>query len=159
MLGNLYYRNIYWYKAYPFTRLHNWGRSVRRINNKGILVFGFLFLVIVVLVIILSSLSPGESDQDLYLRSVKDVEVVTSKMIETEFQSQLITALKNEGYKPTGSIAFTIFSMEKKEVTIVLHGLDSNEGKAETYIQDLTNKLSTSIGLGTFKVTIVEDNE
>lgn len=95
----------------------------------------------------------------MYLRDVKEVEDVNNKMIETEFQVQLLNALKNEGYKPTGSIAYTIFSMDKKEMTIILHGLDSSKKQAEKYIQDLSNQLSTSIGLGTFEVNIVEDED
>ncbi len=71
----------------------------------------------------------------------------------------LMTALKNEGYKPTGSIGYTIFSMDDKEITIVLHGIDTSRKKAENYIQTMTNQLSTSIGLGTFKVTILEDKD
>lgn len=129
-----------------------------RRSNKGVVLLGFLFISLVVVIVILSSLT-GESDQDLYLRDVKEVEAVTSKMVETNFQQQLITALKNEGYKPTGSVAYTIFSMDKKELTIVLHGIDTSRRKAENYIQDLTNQLSTSIGLGTFKVTVVEDKD
>ncbi|MCZ8538450.1 hypothetical protein M9R32_14735 [Paenisporosarcina quisquiliarum] len=129
-----------------------------RRSNNGILLLGLLFISLVVVIIILSSFT-GESDQDLYLRDVKEVEAVTSKMIETNFQQELITALKNEGYKPTGSIAYTIFSMDKKELTVVLHGIDTSRRKAENYIQDLTNQLSTSIGLGNFDVTVVEDKD
>ncbi|MGB3261706.1 hypothetical protein [Paenisporosarcina sp.] len=129
-----------------------------RRSNNGILLLGLLFISLVVVIIILSSFT-GESDQDLYLRDVKEVEAVTSKMIETNFQQELITALKNEGYKPTGSIAYTIFSMDKKELTVVLHGIDTSRRKAENYIQELTNQLSTSIGLGNFDVTVVEDKD
>ena len=129
-----------------------------RRSNNGILLLGFLFISLVIVIIFLSSLT-GESDQDLYLRDVKEVEAVTSKMIETNFQQELITSLKNEGYKPTGSIAYTIFSMDKKELTIVLHGIDTSRRKAENYIQDLTNQLSTTIGLGTFDVSVVEDKD
>ncbi len=80
-------------------------------------------------------------------------------MIETNFHEQLINALKSEGYQPTGSIAYTIFSMEEKEITIVLFGLDSSKKQAEKYIQDLSNQLSTSVGLGKFEVTIREDKD
>lgn len=129
-----------------------------RRSKKGVMLLGFLFISLVVVIIILSSLT-SESDQDLYLRDVKEVEAVNSKLIETNFQQQLITSLKNEGYKPTGSIAYTIFSMDKKELTIILHGIDTSQRKAENYIQDLTNKLSTSMGLGTFEVTVIEDKD
>lgn len=129
-----------------------------RRSKKGVMLLGLLFISLVVVIIILSSLT-SESDQDLYLRDVKEVETVTSKLIETNFQQQLITSLKNEGYKPTGSIAYTIFSMDKKELTIILHGIDTSQRKAENYIQDLTNKLSTSLGLGTFEVTVIEDKD
>jgi hypothetical protein len=129
-----------------------------RRSNKGVLILSFILLCIVALVIILSSIT-SESDQDLYVRDVKEVETVTSKMIEANFQQLLITELKNEGYKPTGSIAYTIFSMEKKEMTIILHGIDTSRKKAQKYIQQLTNELSTSIGLGTFEVTVLEDKD
>lgn len=127
-------------------------------SNKVVILLSFLLLTIVILIIVLATMSP-ESDQDLYIRSVNDVEVVTNKLTETDFQQKLITKLKDEGYKPTGSIGYTIFSMEKKQMTIVLHGIDSNRSKAENYIQELTNQLSSSIGLGTFEVTILENND
>lgn len=127
-------------------------------SNKGVILLSLLFVVTIIVVIILSTVS-SESDQDLYIRDVKEVETVTTKLIETNFQQQLITQLKNEGYKPTGSIAYTIFSMEKKEITIVLHGIDTSRKKAQKYIQELTNELSTSIGLGTFEVTVREDKD
>lgn len=129
-----------------------------RKSNKGVMILSLLLGVTIILVIILSTVS-NESDQDLYLRDVKEVESVTTKLIETNFQQQLMTELKNEGYKPTGSIAYTIFSMEKKEITIVLHGIDTSRKKAQKYIQELTNELSTSIGLGTFEVTVREDKD
>lgn len=129
-----------------------------RKSNKGVMILSLLFAVTIILVIILTTVS-NESDQDLYLRDVKEVELVTTKLIETNFQQQLMTELKNEGYKPTGSIAYTIFSMEKKEITIVLHGIDTSRKKAQKYIQKLTNDLSTSIGLGTFEVTVREDKD
>ena len=129
-----------------------------RRSNKGVLLLGFALFCIVVLVIILSSLT-SESDQDLYLRDVQEVETVTSKMIDANFQQELITELKDEGYKPTGSIAYTIFSMDKKEITIVLHGIDTSRKKAEKYIEQLTNQLSTSSGLGTFEVKVLEDKD
>ncbi|MFC6039347.1 hypothetical protein ACFPYN_07920 [Paenisporosarcina macmurdoensis] len=126
--------------------------------NKGVLLIGFVLFAIVILVFILSSLS-SESDQDLYLRDVQEVETVTSKLIDSNFQQELITELKNEGYKPTGSIAYTIYSMDEKELTIVLHGIDTSRKKAEKYIQQLTNQLSTSSGLGTFEVKVLEDKD
>jgi ABC-type phosphate/phosphonate transport system permease subunit len=131
------------------------GKSVRR-SNKGIIITGTIAIIIIVLFIFSFSFSKS-SDQDLYLRKVKEVEAVNSKMIETDFHVQLLSALKNEGYKPTGSIAYTIFSMDKKEMTIILHGLDSSKKQAEKYIQELSNQLSNSIGLGTFEVSIIED--
>lgn len=126
--------------------------------NKGVLLIGFILFAIVILVFILSSLS-SESDQDLYLRDVQEVETVTSKLIDSNFQQELITELKNEGYKPTGSIAYTIYSMDKKEITIVLHGIDTSRKKAEKYIQQLTDQISTSSGLGTFEVKVLEDKD
>lgn len=129
-----------------------------RRSNKGIIITGTIAVIVIVLFIFSFSFSK-DSDQDLYLRDVKEVEAVNSMMIETEFQAQLLSALKSEGYKPTGSIAYTIFSMDKKEMTIILHGLDSSKKQAEKYIQDLSNQLSTSIGLGTFEVSIVEDKD
>lgn len=126
--------------------------------NKGVLLIGFVLFAIVILVFILSSLS-SESDQDLYLRDVQEVETVTSKLIDSNFQQELITELKNEGYKPTGSIAYTIYSMDKKEITIVLHGIDTSRKKAEKYIQQLTDQISTSSGLGTFEVKVLEDKD
>jgi hypothetical protein len=126
--------------------------------NKGVLLIGFVLFAIVILVFILSSLS-SESDQDLYLRDVQEVETVTSKLIDSNFQQELITELKNEGYKPTGSIAYTIYSMDKKEITIVLHGIDTSRKKAEKYIQQLTDQLSNSTGLGTFEVKVLEDKD
>lgn len=129
-----------------------------RRSNRGVLLLGFVLFCIVVLVFVLSSLS-SESDQDLYLRDVQEVETVTSKLIDSNFQQELITELKNEGYKPTGSIAYTIFSMDKKEITIILHGIDTSRKKAEKYIEQLTNQLSTSSGLGTFEVKVLEDKD
>jgi hypothetical protein len=126
--------------------------------NKGVLLIGFVLFAIVILVFILSSLS-SESDQDLYLRDVQEVETVTSKLIDSNFQQELITELKDEGYKPTGSIAYTIYSMDKKEITIVLHGIDTSRKKAEKYIQQLTDQLSNSTGLGTFEVKVLEDKD
>ena len=126
--------------------------------NKGVLLIGFILFAIVILVFILSSLS-SESDQDLYLRDVQEVETVTSKLIDSNFQQELITELKDEGYKPTGSIAYTIYSMDKKEITIVLHGIDTSRKKAEKYIQQLTDQISTSSGLGTFEVKVLEDKD
>jgi hypothetical protein len=126
--------------------------------NKGVILIGFVLFAIVILVFILSSLS-SESDQDLYLRDVQEVETVTSKLIDSNFQQELITELKNEGYKPTGSIAYTIYSMDKKEITIVLHGIDTSRKKAEKYIQQLTDQLSNSTGLGTFEVKVLEDKD
>jgi uncharacterized membrane protein YeiB len=126
--------------------------------NKGVLLIGFVLFAIVILVFILSSLS-SESDQDLYLRDVQEVETVTSKLIDSNFQQELITELKNEGYKPTGSVAYTIYSMDKKEITIVLHGIDTSRKKAEKYIQQLTDQLSNSTGLGSFEVKVLEDKD
>ena len=127
-------------------------------SNKGVLLIGFVLFCIVALVFILSSLT-SESDQDLYLRDVQEVETVTSKLIDSNFQQELITELKNEGYKPTGSIAYTIYSMDKKEITIILHGIDTSRKKAEKYIQQLTDQLSNSSGLGTFEVKVLEDKD
>lgn len=131
---------------------------MKRSNNSVVLLLLCLFISFVIIVFVLSSLNQ-ESDQDLYLRDVTEVELVTSKMTETKFQEQLITALKNEGYKPTGSFGYTIYSMDKKELTIVLHGIDTSRKKAQAYIQALTDQLSTSIGIGTFEVTVLEDKD
>ncbi|MDX1702037.1 MAG: hypothetical protein R3250_15535 [Melioribacteraceae bacterium] len=129
-----------------------------RRSNSGIVLIGLVGITVVVLFLVFLSFSK-ESDKDLYLRDVKEVESVNSLMIETNFHEQLINALKSEGYQPTGSIAYTIFSMEEKEITIVLFGLDSSKRNAEKYIQDLTNNLSTSLGLGKFEVKVREDKD
>jgi hypothetical protein len=130
---------------------------VRR-SNSGIVLIGLVGITVIVLFLVFFSFSK-ESDQDLYLRDVKEVESVNSLMTETNFHQQLITALKSEGYQPTGSISYTIFNMEEKELTIVLFGLDSSKKKAKKYIQDLTDQLSTSVGLGKFEVSIREDKD
>ena len=135
----------------------HWRENVRR-SNSGIVLIGLVGITVVVLFLVFLSFSK-ESDKDLYLRDVKEVESVNSLMIETNFHEQLINALKSEGYQPTGSIAYTIFSMEEKEITIVLFGLDSSKRNAEKYIQDLTNNLSTSLGLGKFEVKVREDKD
>lgn len=129
-----------------------------RRSNSGIVLLGLLVITVVVLFLVFFTFTK-ESDQDLFLRDVKEVETVNSLMVETNFHEQLINALKSEGYQPTGSIAYTIFSMEEKEITIVLFGLDSSKKQAEKYIQDLSNQLSTSLGLGKFDVTIREDKD
>jgi hypothetical protein len=49
--------------------------------------------------------------------------------------------------------------MDKKEITIVLHGIDTIRKKAEKYIQQLTDQISTSSGLGTFEVKVLEDKD
>ena len=127
-------------------------------NNGVILLLGCLLVTLVAIIIIISSLGK-ESDHDLYLRDIEEVELVKEKMIETEFEAQLIAELKDEGYKPTGSFAYNIFNMNEKEMTIVLHGIDTSRKKSQSYIQVLSDKLSTSIGLGTFDVTILEDKD
>ncbi|MET0786715.1 MAG: hypothetical protein ABWX61_06590 [Paenisporosarcina sp.] len=129
-----------------------------RRSNSGIVLIGLVAITVVVLFLVFFSFSK-ESDQDLYLRDVKEVETVNSLMVETNFHEQLMGALKSEGYQPTGSIAYTIYSMDEKEMSIVLFGLDSSKKKAQSYIQDLTNQLSTSVGLGTFEVKIEEDKD
>ena len=131
---------------------------MRRSNKGVILLLCCLAAVLFAIVLVSTSLS-GETDQDRYLRDIKEVETVINKMNETGFQEQLNTTLKNEGYQPTGSYSYTIFSMEEKEMAIVLHGLDESRRKVEAYIQELTNQLSTSIGLGTFEVRIIEDKD
>ena len=131
---------------------------MKRSNNSVILLIFCLLISFVIIIFVLSSLTQ-ESDQDLYLRDITEVELVTNKMSETSFQEQLITALKSEGYKPTGSFGYTIYSMDKKELTIVLHGIDTSRKKAESYIQTLVDKLSTSIGIGTFEVIVLEDKD
>lgn len=120
---------------------------------------GLVALSLVVLIFLFSLSFNKESDKDLFLRDVSEVESVNKALIETNFQEQLIIALKNEGYKPTGSIGYIIYSMEEKEMTIVLHGIDSSRKQAEKYIQQLTNQLSNSLGIGTFEVTVVEDKD
>ncbi|MFX3673795.1 MAG: hypothetical protein ACE3JQ_05055 [Paenisporosarcina sp.] len=134
------------------------GNNIRRSNN-GMIRIGFVAISLIVLIFVFSFSFNKESDQDLYLRDVSEVESVNQTLIESKFQEQLMTALKNEGYKPTGSIGFTIYSMDQKEMTIVLHGIDSSKKQAEKFIQQLSNKLSNSVGLGTFKVNIVEDKD
>ena len=132
---------------------------MRRSDKSGVILLLLCLLVGFVMIIFIFTSLSRESDQDLYLGDIKEVELVTNKMVETNFQEQLATALKNEGYKPTGSFGYTIYSMEEKELTIVLHGIDSSRKKAQEYIQALSNQLSTSIGLGTFEVTIREDED
>lgn len=131
---------------------------MKRSNNGVILLLGCLLVSLAAIILIFSSLN-RESDHDLYLRDIEEVELVQNKMIETDFEAQLSAALKNEGYNPTGSYSYTIFNMSKKELTIVLHGIDTSRKKAEKYIQELTDNLSTSIGLGTFEVTVLEDKD
>lgn len=134
------------------------GTNIRR-SNKGMIRIGLVALSLVVLIFLFSLSFNKESDKDLFLRDVSEVESVNKALIETNFQEQLIIALKNEGYKPTGSIGYIIYSMEEKEMTIVLHGIDSSRKQAEKYIQQLTNQLSNSLGIGTFEVTVVEDKD
>lgn len=131
---------------------------MKRSNNGVFLLLGCLLVTLVAIIMIIFSLGK-ESDHDLYLRDIEEVALVKEKMIETDFEAQLIAALKDEGYKPTGSFSYTIFSMNKKEMTIVLHGIDTSRKKSQSYIQVLSDKLSTSIGLGTFDVTILEDKD
>ena len=134
------------------------GTNIRRSNN-GMIRIGLIAISLIVLIFLFSFSFKKESDQDLYLRDVSEVESVNDALTESNFQEQLITALKNEGYKPTGSIGYTIYSMEEKEMTIVLHGIDSSKKQAEKFIQQLSNQLSNSLGIGTFEVNIVEDKD
>ncbi len=134
------------------------GTNIRRSNN-GIILIGLVAFGLIVLIFLFTFTFKKESDKDLYLRDISEVESVNNALIETNFQEQLIIALKNEGYKPTGSIGYIIYSMEEKEMTIVLHGIDSSKKQAEKYIQQLTNQLSNSLGIGTFEVSIVEDKD
>jgi hypothetical protein len=134
------------------------GKNMRRSKNSMIRI-GLIACSLIVLIFVFSFSFSKESDQDLYLRDVSEVESVNNSLNESKFQEQLIIALKNEGYKPTGSIGFTIYSMDQKEMTIVLHGIDSSKKQAEKFIQQLSNQLSNSLGLGTFKVIIVEDKD
>lgn len=134
------------------------GTDIRRSNN-GMIRIGLVALSLIVLIFLFSLSFNKESDKDLYLRDVSEVESVNKALIETNFQEQLIIALKNEGYKPTGSVGYIIYSMEEKEMIIVLHGIDSSRKQAEKYIQQLTNQLSNSLGIGTFEVSVVEDKD
>lgn len=134
------------------------GTNIRRSNN-GMIRIGLIALSLVVLIFLFSLSFNKESDKDLYLRDVSEVESVNKALVETNFQEQLMIALKNEGYKPTGSIGYIIYSMEEKEIIIVLHGIDSSKKQAEKYIQQMTNQLSNSLGIGTFEVSVVEDKD
>ncbi|MGE7950890.1 hypothetical protein [Lysinibacillus xylanilyticus] len=86
---------------------------------------------------------------------LKEVEEINKKIEETELTKKIINGLTENGFSPDKRIQYTIYSPEKKVLTISLSNFD-REDKTINKIIDIINTITKENNLNTFSVELSE---
>ncbi|TFE02416.1 hypothetical protein [Jeotgalibacillus salarius] len=92
--------------------------------------------------------------KDSAVKQTEEANNIIDDISQSKLQVQITEKLKQEGYTPTGTYGFSIYSFENKSITIDLSEIPKAKEAAEKHIQEIVNDISQENQLGIFKTTI-----
>lgn len=81
-------------------------------------------------------------------------EEFSAKLQNTNFTSEILQAIKEKGYEPTGSLSFVVDSPDKQIIAVYLNNINQINEKVIRDIQDIVNIASKNNDFNPFIVDV-----